>query len=405
MVTSTVGSSSARIEQAGQSRFARVEALRAVGALGVLAAHIWGYSQGWQPPLVYGSFLRRAMMSVGQVGVPVFFAASGYLLYLPFARRDFGVKGGAVNVRQYAINRARRIFPLYYVALVVTLLVWNGGGTLDQWWRFVFFWENFTTHTEGSVIGPAWTLVIDLQFYILLPILAVGLARLARGRISVATGALLATGIASVWAWRYSGHFHGPYVRLWQHNFPACWCFLVPGMLLALLRVHIDRGERDWKSGVLGNPDLWVLAALPFAAFATYRLDWQPVNTVSAFLILSATALPLRPGRLMRALDWRPLALLGAATYSIYIWQVQIMDSMYHHGWLPGSYVGMMAVVVPICVAVGIVSYIVIERPFLTRRRTWSPDEVAKNQDEAAAPVTTEATAETITVPATVPAS
>ena len=73
------------------------------------------------------------------------------------------------------------------------------------------------------------------------------------------------------------------------------------------------------------------------------------------------------------------------------------------------AYVGMMAVLLPICLAAGAVSYVLIERPFLTRRRTWSPDEVAKNKGEAAAPAAAEAALEaapeTITVPATAPAS
>ena len=68
-------------------------------------------------------------MSVGLAAIPIFFATSGYLLYLPFARRDFA-SGEQISLRQYAFNRARRIFPLYWVGLIVVLLAFRGGGML-----------------------------------------------------------------------------------------------------------------------------------------------------------------------------------------------------------------------------------------------------------------------------------
>lgn len=371
----TAGAS--RIEQAGKTRFARVEALRAICCLGVITAHVWGYSQGWDAQLTYGEYWRRAMMVVGQVGVPIFFAASGYLLYLPFARRDFA-GGGRVDVRTYLLNRARRIFPLYYVALVLVLLFWENGGSFTQWWRFLIFAQNFSVETEGTVNGALWSLVVDLYFYFLLPVIALGLARLARGRLRVAVGVLIGCLLLSWGCWHWGTTHLDAARRLWQHNLPASFCFLAAGMLLALLRVHMSRSARDWTRGPLGNPDLWILAALPTVAIAVDRLNLQYLNAISAFLILGATALPLGQGRMIRILDWRPLAVVGVMTFSMYIWQGPVIHGLVDDEWVPGGFLGLCVVALPIILAAGTVSYRLVERPFLSQRRTWSADTAAR---------------------------
>src|SRR4051794_25136434 len=77
----------AYVQQAGERRSARIESLRALAALGVLFGHAYGWSHNWQG--VYATFRGRVLLS-GGFGVFLFFALSGYLLFLPFARATFG---------------------------------------------------------------------------------------------------------------------------------------------------------------------------------------------------------------------------------------------------------------------------------------------------------------------------
>ena len=347
----------------------------------MIAAHVWGTSHLWDFEATYGEFWRRGMMGVGQAGVPIFFAASGYLLYLPFAKRDFG-GGGRVDVRQYALNRTRRIFPLYYVSIVIVLLFSAGGGTFEQWWRFLLFAENFSVATEGTVNGPLWTLVVDLHFYVLLPLIALGIAWVARGRLAMAVGLLVASVLLSWGAWEINPLADNA-ERLWQHNLVTSFCFIATGMLLALFRVHMQKSPRDWTRGAVGNPDVWLLAALPVIVFCVYRLDLHYLNAIAGFLVLGAAALPLGQGRLVRLLDWRPLAILGVMTFSLYIWHVPLIDLFYED--VPSGFIPLLAVTLPIVIVVGAISYFIIEKPFLSQRRTWSPDTAAKSPDTAPA--------------------
>ena len=74
------------IVQAGEQRSARIESLRALAALAVVACHAWGFST----PARLDTFHSRLVLGLGFLGVVVFFTLSGYLIYRPFARRDFG---------------------------------------------------------------------------------------------------------------------------------------------------------------------------------------------------------------------------------------------------------------------------------------------------------------------------
>ncbi len=80
------------VVQAGEVRSARVESLRALAALGVLWGHVYGYAHAYRVNETLGTFTERFLFS-GGFGVFVFFALSGYLIYWPFASRDFGGSG------------------------------------------------------------------------------------------------------------------------------------------------------------------------------------------------------------------------------------------------------------------------------------------------------------------------
>ena len=104
-------------------------------------------------------------------------------------------------------------------------------------------------------------------------------------------------------------------------------------------------------------------AALWLVVFRDYR--WAPLAVPPCFLMVGAAVLPLRPGPLVHALEWRPLALAGVASYSLYLWHVPILDA------LGGPYLKQVLVGTPVCLAVAFVSYRLVEAPFLRLRKRW----------------------------------
>ena len=358
------------VHQAGERRSARIESLRALAAVGVLVGHAWGWSHGWNPQALYGSYHGRVFVS-GGFGVFLFFALSGYLLYLPFARGAFGDRG-AVDIKRYAANRALRILPLYYVVFAVFLAL-SSSALQAQWWRYALFLENFSADTEGKVVGPAWSVVVEVQFYILLPLFAWLVTKVSRRSLATATVVVAGLGVAA-FLFRYATVTNAHDVtRIWAHSLPATCVFFFPGFLLAHLRVQLDRREQRWMSRrVIGSSNLWFAAGVGAWLVVAYRFDLDIMTLAASTLLLGACALPLRQGLIVRLLDLRVIAGLGAASYSLYLWHGPIVQRLSTQSWMPSGFIPLVLISLVLCCAIAVISYRLIESPFLRLRRSWS---------------------------------
>jgi peptidoglycan/LPS O-acetylase OafA/YrhL len=373
------------INQAGEQRSARIESLRALAALAVVWGHVVAVSLALNPALPsandVGTIERIAYG--GGYGVFFFFALTGYLLFWPFAKRYFG-GGDSIDLRRYVVNRALRILPLYYVVVVIVLLFQEHNPGLGVWARFLTFTETLSPGTAGRIVGPAWSLVVELCFYLLLPVLAYVVARLARGSHARAAGILIALGLASLAIRVVTIYDADPIDPLWRLNIPATFFFFVPGMLLALVRLSWESRRPAWVRGPLSQGDLWILATIPLWALVvlgSYSLDF--LVGVAAFLIVGACVLPIRTGPVTNALQWRPLAVIGIASYSLYLWHVPVITALVDGG-VSTEFWALTAIAVPVCIAVALASYAAIEWPFLRLRRQWAGS--AAKQEEPPKP-------------------
>jgi peptidoglycan/LPS O-acetylase OafA/YrhL len=371
----------ARIVQANEVRSTRIESLRALAALGVLVSHVFGLSFGFGG----GTFGDRFVLA-GGYGVVLFFALTGYLLFLPFARRDYGDGSRAIHLLTYARNRALRILPLYYVVLVVLLLANEGGGDTSHWLRFATFTQSFFTDTVAAVDAPMWSLVVEVQFYVLLPLFAAMLVRASRGSTAVAAALVASLALASLAFWWHNVHPypHAGDLRL-RYSLPATFLCFTPGMLLALARAQLERMQTRPR---LPSAGLLLLSSTPVWLLAVYRDAWaEPLCAIGSALVLAAVALPVSEGRLVRSLDWRPLAALGLASYSLYLWHLPLVKSLDRHTDV--GFVALLALAVAVSIGVASASYLIVERPFLRLRRRWVPTAADPRE-----PQTPDATAE-----------
>ncbi len=372
-----VGTSAARVDQAGEARLASVESLRALAALGVLLGHTWVVATLGDPAATYGSVPRRAMVALG-FSVYVFFALSGYLLLRPFVRQHFG--GGApVDVRSYARNRVLRVVPLYYFSIVFLLIVQNHGATPTLWWRHLLGLQMLWSDSIHPVNGPLWSVIVEVQYYAVLPLLAVGLAAVSRGSRRRAAVALGLLGLASL-ALRIVlvTTADNPFSP-WAYQFPTTFFFLVSGMWMALLVDPWRERPPRLLAGPLGSATVWLAGAFALWAISAWRLNLDALCAPASFLLLGPVLLPLRGTRFRRLLAWRPLAALGVATYSLYVWHGPILTALDQGRFgLPTNFVGLAAVVTPLCILAAAVSYRLVEAPFLRLRRRWAETSPAR---------------------------
>lgn len=368
----------AEIAQAGEERLVRIESLRALAAVGVVIAHVWGTTGG----SFFIGFENRAISGIGFGGL-MFFTLSGALLYMPYVRRDFG-GGRDISLRRYAFNRALRIFPAYYVALAVVLLVQEGGGTLHQWVTFGLFLENFDYSTVGLVNGALWTTVIELHFYILLPFLAYGIAGLSKGSVKRALLIIGALALASVCVHLFAVILTDrPWRDPLRFSLISYFYFVAAGMIVALLRHSWDR-RPAWVRGPLLSADLWLIASVPFWFLFVIDYSLQSLFVISCFLVMGAFLLPLRPSVVTRLVEWKPVAVLGLASFSLYLWHVPLLHFVNTHRvpiidplinktneFVGSDFIAFGLIMVPFCCAFAFLSYALVERPVLRLRQRW----------------------------------
>jgi peptidoglycan/LPS O-acetylase OafA/YrhL len=363
------------VRQAGEQRNARVESLRAIGALGVIVSHIFvgalalkGLGGDYT-----GAYKDRLLINAGYLGLYLFFALSGYLLYLPFARHQ--LQGRPIDVRVYARNRALRILPLYFSAIAFLLIVYPFNVDRSEWWRFALLIQNYSPETINRLNAPLWTISVEIQYYIALPLLAWVIAKLAGSSLRRSALLLVGIGVAS-YALRLHEVVSSPEPNIFgilgKYALPTNLYGFVVGMLIALARIAWERRTPGWAARpIVGSTGAWIGAGIVLFLLTAYNLDLQePWLALAAFSILAASVLPLRGGRLLRALEWRPLATLGIATFSLYVWHAPVLLGVVQTTDIK-DFKALFLIGMPLCIAGGVLSYNLIERPALRRRKGW----------------------------------
>ena len=385
------GTEGSRIKQAGETRLAGLESVRGMAAIAVVWTHAWALSRDY----AHQTFAQR--LSDGTIyAIYLFFVMSGYLLFWPFVQAEWGNRR-PVSVRNYALNRAWRVLPAYYVCVVVLMLVQQHGGPLSFWIAFGTFTQDFSIHTRAQLDSPLWSLGTEMQFYILLPLIAWGLARVARGQVRVAAIWLGVIGGATFMArevltWGLFGPVNTTsLVAAINFSMLELFGYFALGMGLALWRLQIQARRPKWLEGWLGQSNVWFAAAVGLWVLACYRYDWEVLGALSSALIIGALVLPLRHGRAMVPFRWRWIALLGVISYSVYLWHMPVLlaiDNRSLTTQLPIVGRGMtqlFGIGLPVSVAIGALSYWQIERRGLSRRRPWSRNTLASAPEKPAA--------------------
>jgi peptidoglycan/LPS O-acetylase OafA/YrhL len=369
-------------------RFAGLEGYRGLAALVIVVYHVYQEMRSG-PAARYpyeGTPIHVLLVGLDSF-VGLFFVLSAFLLGLPYARAALA---GAQpqSARTFLSRRTIRIVPLYLVAI---LLVWSmrtesfPGDWLDLL-EHLTFTQVFDNHRIFYTIGPAWSLAVEVHFYLLLALLGPAMCGLCRripataGRFAVLLGAVLVLGAVGV-AWKavawHSLHVGEKNWSVW-FGLPAKLDIFAVGLLLAIVVAY--RGEHATATRatriVVAGTGLLVLVF----AFATRDTGTGPrvffhTSTALGFgLVLAATVLA-GPAGTGRVLGWPMLIRLGLISYSLYLWHEPVMLYLAGHHLFPtpGTWYGFPVGVVVLSLSACLVawcSYWVIEYPTgMLRRR------------------------------------
>jgi peptidoglycan/LPS O-acetylase OafA/YrhL len=394
------------------SRLAGVEGLRALAATSIVVYHCWRYSAPGGTAVDLGP-LSRFVLPHLPVGVTLFFTLSGFLLYRPLAASALR-QTRRPSVRRYLRNRALRILPAYWAILLATsvllpaALVRRSPATLELG-RLIdqpvvllsnaVLLQNYVPGALETGIGPAWSLAVEMIFYLVLPLLG-WLAGVCARRAStpsgrtwavlVPVGVIFLIGVAdkAIFSWLATPTGYWP--AMLARSFAYHADLFAFGMALAALRINLEDGR-------VRLPVWWRKAAgvtLALVVVLTVLLSdrgllpaWGVVNpyqrltALSCAVLLALVVLPdpeptTRPP-LTRLLETRLLVAVGLASYSLFLWHEPIVRLLQREQLTVGGVGGFWFNLVLLGLTVGGLSaltYRWVERPALSRKAR-DPDE------------------------------
>ena len=312
----------------GSGRVGNLDVLRAVAAFGVLTAH--AYSLGPRTLFLRADQLSDVLLLAAAAGVYLFFALSGYVIAKPFIDRLLTGRP-LPDLVPYALRRAFRIFPLYWIALTAVIVVAGAGAT--RIWHYPIHYgllHNLVPGREGAIFSVAWTLTLEVLFYIAVPLLALVIRRWRPNITPERLAALVLLSAAVSMAFTVLGDVRdGDKIGLWlRGSLLANWQFFCPGLLLAIAP-HLT--AHGWRQALVELPrrrGAVIVAAVLLAGAAllsslsplrygipTFQLiaDASRPLFAAGFGIVVAYAIDARPVRSRRVLH------LGLISYGIYL--------------------------------------------------------------------------------------
>ncbi len=355
-------------------RLPGLDTLRALAIAWVLMTHYDGFVSRQQ---AFG-----AMGGIGWAGVDLFFVLSGYLIgrqiAMPFAR------GEAWSPGRFIARRLLRTLPNYLVVLLVYVLFPGpplAGTSMAPLWRFLTFTQNVGL-AYGETFTHSWSLCIEEQFYVLLPLAALAYAPWGRSpRVAWAAVAggvvlgVLARGIA------FTNHGLGAFDAPVYYSTLCRFDEFLPGVAVALLESFHPgpfatlrrHGHAMLLAGVLASAAvLYGLAGDLPSPFMATTFGFSLLAIAFSLLVLAA----LSPGSLLHRLRIPGAASLALWSYAIYLVHkplfMALSPELARRHVDTASWPVMLAVVAG-GIAAGWVLFRTVETPFMRWRARWFP--------------------------------
>ena len=314
-------------------------------------------------------------------GVPIFFVISGFLISASLDRNP--------NLRNYAINRCLRIYPALWTSSLVTLLIlfvfgnriWeaihasgaNAFMTVAQWLTAQFSIAQFYNPAVfranfgiGHLNGSLWTIPVELQFYLALPILA---ACLWRGLSSVNQNLRLigATLLLFSGSWAFV-HYHEELSAVSNKLAVLIRLSLLPYLYIFMLGIILQRNQALWFRWLNGKGIYWLMVYLT-VAYCVSQFDQKPQNIYTSNLLLMSLLAVTVVSLAFSARTLRETLLKGNdISYGTYIYHGIVLNLAFELGYTRS--LSVFTVVLTVSYLLALLSWLTVEQPALSLKRS-----------------------------------
>jgi peptidoglycan/LPS O-acetylase OafA/YrhL len=372
-------------------RFPLLDSMRAIAFGCVFVSHAAFFAGFAADESTLRPFLARL-----DVGVRIFFLISAFLLYRPFVAAR--LRGQAPPlVRAFAWRRFLRVAPPYWLALCVIGLWLGAPGVFTPEHAPLYFGFAHVYDTDTLTVNAlpqAWSVCVEVAFYVFLPLYAALLRRAGGGLRTelLAAAALFAVSLAyKLWVFSM-GPLTDPSLLPWRFALPEYLDYFAIGIALAALSVAWEDAPSLPRAPQLidRRPWLpWVAAAALFVVVskgigltggvhdhvteARYLGRHYLYGAIALGLLLPALFGDPTRGLVRRLLAWRPLLWVGLVSYGAYLFHFAVLQQLrdWDFGslagdttpylWFPAALAGALAIAA--------VSWYGFERPVLSLKR------------------------------------
>jgi peptidoglycan/LPS O-acetylase OafA/YrhL len=357
---------------AKSSHLGRIDVLRAVAILLVVCLHflpsVTGqYEFNWAGMWRNVHDVQTSWMwflspfTLGWSGVSLFFVISGFCIHYSFLKHE--ASGGGPFLKSFFWKRFWRIYPAYFLALVVFYYLDSRHPATSIWanhfWSHALLLHNFDADAIYDINGSFWSLAVEAQFYVLFP-----LVLYLRQRIGMK---------GTFWLFAFVSlvcRFVAFFIQDWSQPVNPClWFFpltLYTDWLLGAWLVE------KWLAGqrlMHATPPMAVALGILAVAATSNKITVTAFGfTACSVFFAAVTELYLFSAKPFGRLE-KLLVPVGLCSYSIYLWHQPLIGRLMHllHklglSSSPSANLAALPVVVAALIAIGFMSYKVIELP------------------------------------------
>ncbi|HEX8076533.1 MAG TPA: acyltransferase, partial [Chthoniobacterales bacterium] len=314
----------------------------------------------------------------GWIGVDLFFVLSGYLiggqLLAPLARNE------PIRLGRFFARRALRILPAYlFVLAIYTFLPsWREYPQMFPLWKFLLSVQNIGLR-GGTAFSHAWSLGVEDQFYLLLPLVLLLVVRWPRCSVIIPC-AIVVGGVALRWflAIQNLGETGVDFRAYQTWIYYATWTRLEP-LVFGVVVAAIQKFRPQWWQRLMSLAPWLLLPGLALIVCAFLIEQPGLLNLASCvwqFLLVASGMTALLVCALSPRLPFARVRIPGAAfiasiAYSAYLVQKLVIHLAHEYcnaHNLPGTSLFAL-VTVQLCIyAAATILFLAVERPFLQLR-------------------------------------
>jgi peptidoglycan/LPS O-acetylase OafA/YrhL len=302
-----------------------------------------------------------SVLLTGDVGVLVFFSISGFILALPFAKYHLQ-SGNPVHLGRYFLKRLTRLEPPYIITLILFLCVHivlqteSLSQLLQHFWASLLYSHNWIYQTWSLINPVAWSLEIEVQFYIIVPLISQVFAiRNTLIRRMVIVAGIVAFPLLRMWV-------QPSFMSLLDYGQYFLTGFFVADIFIRPIHRLPSKVWLDWV-GVVGIVMIFVLRYYKMREFLPLAL----------FVVFMAA---LYGGGVHRVFKTRWIAIVGGMCYITYLIHfplffglMKVTNNMVTGVSYSFDFVIFAIVLIPIVVGVSAVMFLLFEKPFM--RNDW----------------------------------